>query len=135
MISSYLTPDEVDYLRQRKVDLQAMNRRCAWRGHDDVFLSKLRQIYGLLGDFREIAVATFPESRVLIVTVTGGSGTLSLMFIPCQPEEDVRVESLFFSPVGRVPESLRLDVDVQPVIDATEDLLFRRAVGAAGGLQ
>jgi hypothetical protein len=112
-----------------------MNRRCAWRGHDDVFLSKLRQIYGLPGDFQEIAVATFPESRVLFVTVNGAPGTLCLMFIPNQVGKEIRVESLFFPAVERVPESLVLDVDAQPVIDATEDLLFRRAVSASGSVQ
>ena len=67
--------------------------------------------------------------------MNGESGTLFLMFIPCQLGEDVHVESLFFSTDGRIPESLVLDVDGQSVIDATEDLLFRRAVGASGGVQ
>ena len=65
MNSFSLTPEEVGYLRQRKVDVNAMNRRCAWRGHDDEFRAKLRQIYGLPHDLREIAVATFPEVGVL----------------------------------------------------------------------
>lgn len=135
MTKHELTRDDLTYLQQRKVDVHAVNRRCAWRGHDDVFLSKLRQIYGLPYDLREIAVATFPDSRGLVVTVNGESGTLFLMLKPHHPGKDVRVESLFFSPDGRVPESLVLDVDVQPVIDATEDLLLRRAIGASGGVQ
>ena len=131
MTSYWLTPDAIAYLQQRKVGTQVV----AWRGDDDTYLSKLRQIYGLSGDFREIEVTAFPKSGAYVVTVKGAPGTLCLMFMRIQPGKEIRVESLFFPAVARVPGSLVLDVDVQPVIDATEDLLLRRVVVACGDVQ
>jgi hypothetical protein len=128
-----LTPHEIAALRERRVDPAAMNRRVAWRGGDEMYVSRLREIYGLPGDLCDIAIARFPN-RLVVVTVNGPSGGLLLAFIPDSPDGSLRVESTFFSPNGAWPAALMLDVDVQPVIDATEEL-FRRLASRQGGVQ
>jgi hypothetical protein len=134
MTKYVLTSEDNAYLRQRKVDVAAMNRHVLWRGRDDVYLSTMRQIYGLPTELHEVVIASFPETRSVVVSVHGPSGVLLLMLAPCEGERNVKVDSLFFSPTGSVPASLMLDVDVQPVIDATEDL-FCRVAPPQGGVQ
>jgi hypothetical protein len=134
MTKYVLTPGDIAYLRQQNVDIDATNRYVVWRGRDDVYLSKLREIYGLPNDLLEIVIAGFPEPAKVVVTVNGASGALVVTFIPCQGEKNILVESFFFSPHLGVPASLMLDVEGQPVIDATEQILWRMAP-RQGGVQ
>jgi hypothetical protein len=128
MTTYVLTPEEIAWLRQRKIS--DSNRHIAWRGHDDLYVSKLRELYGFPSDLQEIAVAPFPEGPI-VVTLNGPSGGLLLMFRWGPRDATTTVDSLY---IGRPPESLILDVDAQPVIDATADMLLRQ-VPPTGGVQ
>jgi hypothetical protein len=123
-----LTRDERRALLQR--DTRAMDQQIVWRGCDSQYVGRLQRLYGLPGDLKEIAIATFGDA--LTVTINGRSGGLCLIFGPGNRPGEMSVDSTFISN-GLPPPLLSLDVAVKPVVDATQEF-FRRVV-SDGGVQ